>query len=145
MFLSDLGGIYGFTLGISIISILELFDFILLKVFDLIRFPQAFCFLLNSIILHFRHFMIMSHLIILSYKLFIKDTLTIKIISHIISLSRYLTKPLIILKLNPKMWKFWTERQRCRNKPPKKAVEVRNCQNIKILRSLELYNTIRKH
>ena len=38
MFLSDLGGIYGFTLGISIISILELFDFILLKVFDFILF-----------------------------------------------------------------------------------------------------------
>merc|ERR1719381_473925 len=53
MFLSDLGGIYGFTLGISIISILELFDFILLK-----------------------------------------------------------------------LWKLWTERQRCRKKLPKKAEEA---------------------
>merc|ERR1712198_648304 len=53
MFLSDLGGIYGFTLGISIISILELFDFILLK-----------------------------------------------------------------------LWKLWTERQRCRKKLPKKAAEA---------------------
>ena len=38
MFFSDLGGIYGFTLGISIISILELFDFLLLKVTTPTRF-----------------------------------------------------------------------------------------------------------
>ena len=38
MFFSDLGGIYGFTLGISIISILELFDFLLLKVTTQIKF-----------------------------------------------------------------------------------------------------------
>ena len=42
------------------------------------------------------------------------------------------------------MWKFWTERQRCRNKPPKKATEVQNCQNIKFTLTLEGLLDIKK-
>lgn len=34
MFIADLGGIYGFALGISVITLLELFDWLLLKVVD---------------------------------------------------------------------------------------------------------------
>jgi hypothetical protein len=32
MFIADLGGIYGFALGISVITLLELFDWVLLRV-----------------------------------------------------------------------------------------------------------------
>ena len=32
MFIADLGGIYGFALGISVITVLEVFDWLLLKV-----------------------------------------------------------------------------------------------------------------
>ena len=32
MFIADLGGIYGFVLGISIITLLEFFDWVLIRV-----------------------------------------------------------------------------------------------------------------
>ena len=35
MFIADLGGIYSFALGISVITILEVFDWLLLKVWKL--------------------------------------------------------------------------------------------------------------